>query len=114
MCHTSVCCKCFKFGKITKHHLLPKRFFGTNDKILYLCATCHREIEAILPRGRKLTKQEYRDIHQDWLRGHHVIVTERMNSDEKLYKRASLSNIGNHDSDYVSLSIHPAGNRVHP
>lgn len=76
MCHTSVCCKCFSLGKTTHHHIFPKRFFPNNNHaLLHICRECHNEIETLLPRGYKLTKQEYRDIHRDWLRGIPIMIS---------------------------------------
>lgn len=71
------CCpKCFKVRPLQRHHYLPKRFFKRNNttQILHLCNLCHKEIEEILPQYRKLTKEEYLDIHKKWLRGEEVSV----------------------------------------
>ena len=66
-----VCPKCFKVRTLTRHHLTPKRFFNkkNNKNILYLCEECHAEIEIIIPRWRKLTKESYFELHKQWIRG---------------------------------------------
>ena len=71
-----VCPKCFRIRKLTRHHCNPIRFFKkrNNQSVLYLCKDCHREIEKILPQHRKLSKDEYTEIHQRWITGVPVIV----------------------------------------
>lgn len=71
-----VCPKCFCVRRLTRHHCHPLRFFnrGRNQSILYLCEDCHREIEQILPRYRKLTQEEYTNIHHRWIMGVPVII----------------------------------------
>lgn len=72
----AVCPKCMQVRSLTKHHLTPKRFFHkkNNQNIIYICEECHKEIEAIIPRFRKLFKEEYFDIHKKWIRGKNIIV----------------------------------------
>ncbi len=72
----AVCPRCFKVRLLTKHHLTPKRFFNkkNNQNIIYICEECHKEIEKIIPRFRKLLKEEYFDIHKKWLQGKNVMV----------------------------------------
>jgi len=72
----AICPKCIKVRYLQKHHIFPKRFYNRNNttQLLYLCDDCHKEIEAILPQYRKLTKEEYLDIHKSWLQGKEVIV----------------------------------------
>lgn len=71
-----LCPHCLKVRYLQRHHIYPKRFFKKNNttNLLYLCDNCHKEIEEILPLYRKLTKEEYLDIHKKWLRGEEVIV----------------------------------------
>jgi len=70
------CPKCMQIHSLQKHHCFPKRFFKRNNttQVLYLCDNCHKKIEYILPQYRKLTKEEYLDIHTKWLQGKEVIV----------------------------------------
>lgn len=35
--------------KVSKHHVLPIRFFGETGLIQFLCAKCHEEIELEIP-----------------------------------------------------------------
>jgi len=40
---------------MTRHHLFPRRHYGTgrkNDKLIVLCCACHDEIERIIPFGK--------------------------------------------------------------
>ncbi len=70
------CPKCMMISFLQKHHIFPRRFYKKNNttQILHLCDTCHKEIEAIIPQYRKLTKEEYLSIHKKWLRDEEVIV----------------------------------------
>lgn len=99
MCKTTLCCKCFKVSQeIQEHHVQPIRFFTrkNNRNILFLCPSCHREIESIIPRWRKLTKREYLEIHQDWMLGKPVFVKEKENSYEEYSSNNSHCNgVGN-------------------
>lgn len=44
-----VCPKCCRRGKLTKHHIFPRRHFGENGNHLWLCLGCHRELERFIP-----------------------------------------------------------------
>ena len=70
------CPKCGEIVVLTKHHCLPKRFYGANEAFILICRTCHNEIERILPRNRRLSKEEYLDIHRAWLKDKPIIITE--------------------------------------
>lgn len=72
-----ICPKCFEKRHLTKHHILPKRFFGFNQSVLYLCQSCHSEIEIILPLDVKLEAWQYKEIHRQWLRDQHPVVITR-------------------------------------
>lgn len=73
------CEKCGTRHRPTRHHILPKVFFGGYGGISDLCCGCHREIERrILQRERevagnnkitrhKLNEKEYRQILADFL-----------------------------------------------
>lgn len=65
-----VCPKCLQFRKPTKHHWLPKRWFGHTDNIILLCRKCHNAIEKIIElkeQGWKLTRDEYWEITRNFL-----------------------------------------------
>ena len=63
---TCPACKEKSYG-LTGHHILPKRFFpqaiggcgSRNPAIVYLCRTCHDEIEMEIPLERRLSILEY-------------------------------------------------------
>ncbi len=49
-----ICPVCNKNKKLTRHHILPKRFFGKKKyrkEILMVCRKCHDRIEMNIPRG---------------------------------------------------------------
>lgn len=48
----SVCARCKTFKHLTKHHVLPLRWFQGEGPIMVLCRTCHDEIEKIIPFRR--------------------------------------------------------------
>lgn len=50
------CHKCNKHKVLTKHHVLPKRHFKHSHVILYLCRSCHSELERIIPDKRVHTR----------------------------------------------------------
>ena len=45
------CPKCHIEKKMTKHHVFPKRHFGTKDnkKVFLLCRDCHDKLERLIP-----------------------------------------------------------------
>lgn len=61
------CPACRESAPLERHHILPRRFFGTgrhNDHIVCLCSACHREVEITINRreryrGGELTVTEY-------------------------------------------------------
>ena len=65
------CPKCHNVIVLEGHHVYPIRFFGkkNGDCKLFICKKCHEEIEAILPKKTRLSKEVYRDIHRAWIFG---------------------------------------------
>ena len=63
-----VCLKCKKNKRLSRHHVLPLRHYGENNSIILLCFDCHREIEKLIPRGKR-SKQFYRKLTKDFLGG---------------------------------------------
>lgn len=64
-----MCPVCLYLRDLTRHHIYPRRFFGTpkNSPVLHLCRSCHNRIEELLPRHDKLTKREYLQITREFL-----------------------------------------------
>jgi hypothetical protein len=56
---------------LTRHHLLPRRFYGSDPSspILHICRKCHDEIEEIIPQYQKLPDEEYFAIAREFLKG---------------------------------------------
>lgn len=73
----AICPKCFEVKVLTRHHVLPKRHFGFNHCTISICRECHDEIEAIVPKYRKLERDEYFSINRIWLRGFYPKVVGR-------------------------------------
>lgn len=68
-----ICPKCNKRTRPTTHHILPKRWFGTenNNETIELCRKCHSALEVIIHRsesGWSLAPQRYRQILYDFLK----------------------------------------------
>lgn len=82
-----VCPKCFKIKRLTRHHLLPQRFFGKTKAIILLCEGCHiydeNSIERLLPQFRKLTREEYFEVTKKWLRGERVRIIDKKRKAKK-------------------------------
>ncbi len=64
-----MCAACKKIRESSKHHILPLRFYGSsqNSPILYLCRTCHDEIERLIPQHHKLDREDYFEIAAEFL-----------------------------------------------
>ena len=70
MCNRwGLCPACLYLRDLTKHHIYPRRFFGTpqNSPILHLCRGCHDKLELLIPRDEKLSKQDYLQICREFL-----------------------------------------------
>ena len=59
-----LCPKCGEIGKLSKHHVYPKRFFGSKNNRIYLfiCTRCHRELEKNIPLDIRLERPVYEHI----------------------------------------------------
>jgi hypothetical protein len=70
MCQIIMCAKCLKIRESSKHHLLPRRFFGSNENspLLFLCRDCHTALEKLIPQHHKLERDEYFLIAVEFLR----------------------------------------------
>ncbi len=66
-----LCAKCLQIREGSKHHILPRRFFNTNQNspLLFLCRDCHNDIEKHIPQHTKLDRDEYFQIAVDFLQG---------------------------------------------
>lgn len=63
-----ICPKCKEFCQLTRHHIRPKRFYGKNtDEILWICRTCHDNIELLIPREEKKDDNFYYQVVEIFL-----------------------------------------------
>lgn len=53
------CQKCGTHRKLTRHHVLPRRFFGVNGPCCVLCRKCHDLIEKLIPEKELQTIRFY-------------------------------------------------------
>jgi len=66
------CLKCKTMGFLTRHHELPRTHYGNTKEIIYLCQSCHNDIEKMIVekegfnknnRRRRLnSKEDYKNI----------------------------------------------------
>lgn len=76
MAKKGICPKCSKNKTLTKHHILPRTHFKGSSKIVYLCRTCHDELEKYIEsvegknrkgKRNKLSYWQYPIIYTDFL-----------------------------------------------
>jgi len=56
------CPACGERHILTRHHILPRRFFGNgkhNDNIVLLCRPCHNEVELRIPQYDVIATWKY-------------------------------------------------------
>ena len=72
-----ICPNCLQVKYLTKHHVLPKRFYKKQRRpiILMLCRDCHNEIEKEIPYKKKLERRQYIEIAQTFLRRDYAEAT---------------------------------------
>lgn len=63
-----MCPKCHTEQERTCHHVWPRRFFHGSGPLLYLCRSCHNDIERLIPRYQRLSVERYEQIAADFLR----------------------------------------------
>jgi hypothetical protein len=58
------CPGCKRRTKVTRHHILPKRFYGSpaNAPILKLCRGCHNDLETLIPTLPKMPFHFYWNV----------------------------------------------------
>lgn len=83
------CPSCKKEGiKLTKHHPLRKKVFGSSNDVVFLCRNCHDQIENIVTRFEKLILRKffrcYREIWKEYINNGFI-------SDDKARKLAEES-----------------------
>lgn len=74
----AVCPKCDKHKKVTRHHILPRRFFGSppNAPILLICRSCHTDLEQLIPEKELQSHQFYWSILFVFLKTDRIRVIE--------------------------------------
>ena len=53
-----ICAKCSSHGDMTKHHILPKVFYLGKGGVVYLCRTCHNNIEVVYLMAESLGRDK--------------------------------------------------------
>jgi len=56
----------------TRHHILPKRFFGGKGGLYVLCRECHNKLELLIPFKLQLTEVEYRNILSNFIKRYSI------------------------------------------
>ena len=72
----AICVHCLEHRQLTKHHVLPRAWFGGKGPILLLCHNCHADIglayaEAEMKHGGKLPPALYARIAVDFIKNGH-------------------------------------------
>lgn len=62
-----LCSKCLEIKPGTRHHVYPRRFFGGEGPLLWLCRKCHDALELIIPQHTQLQKQEYLQLTREFI-----------------------------------------------
>jgi hypothetical protein len=75
------CEKCRKGPRecrLTRHHVLPKRFFGSSDTapVVLLCRSCHDQVEEMIPLKEQRGIQFYWAVLFLFLESERVLVHE--------------------------------------
>lgn len=74
------CRKCFAVVNLTRHHILPTRIFGKNNKqkdLADICRDCHSEYEEISSSYLSRSEKYYREKFEEWVK----------RSDQMYYKK---------------------------
>ncbi len=69
MATIGICKKCRKETELTKHHCLPRRFFGQISVYIYICRECHNKLEALIPQEKQLPVPVYMDLARNFMKG---------------------------------------------
>jgi len=62
-----ICPKCHAKRVLTKHHVLPRRHYFGEGEVVLLCRKCHDDMEKIINRRERLTRDEYRKLARKFL-----------------------------------------------
>lgn len=74
--------------QLTRHHILPKRFYPGSWETIELCRSCHDLIETKIPVKKKMPDQFYYDVVNDFLGGKVVWPTNRKTLIQRIGKFA--------------------------
>lgn len=72
------CLKCRQKKILTRHHILPRRFYGSppDAPILLICRSCHDDLEILIPQQPKMERHQYWIILFQFLNRSRVIVVD--------------------------------------
>lgn len=84
-----VCVKCRRLKPKTRHHVLPRRFFGhsENSPCLLICRTCHSELEKEIPEKELQTIEFYWEVIFIFLKTNRVRIIEWSGSRSYVVRR---------------------------
>lgn len=60
------CPKCKRCSELTRHHILPSRWWGKSGPIQLLCRSCHDMIERLIP-FEQMPKKWYLELLDNFL-----------------------------------------------
>ena len=68
------CVVCFEYyteeNPKSRHHILPKRFYGGNGGLFEMCRNCHNKLEKLIPLRKKLETWQYKQILEFFIKSH--------------------------------------------
>lgn len=77
MCKRGVCPACGENKPLTRHHILPKRYYNGYGEIILLCRACHNELEKTIPFRPRLTTMKYYKLLNQFLALAHLKQGDR-------------------------------------
>lgn len=72
------CPKCGKHAYLTRHHILPKRHFGSRGPTIDICRECHDSLEVMISgaeyrensgKRKKMRRHEYYRVLIQFMKG---------------------------------------------
>jgi hypothetical protein len=66
-----ICPVCYQQRPLTKHHVLPRRFFQKQRRpmVLFLCRPCHNKLEKLIPFRPKKKRSWYIQTTINFVKG---------------------------------------------
>ncbi len=95
------CPKCHRREKLTRHHILVRKWFGSPDTapILLICRTYHTELHKMIPENELQTIYFYWDVVFVFLQSNHVRVMEWNGRRSYIVRRRTVDTCYSQDTE---------------